>query len=159
MASNLEMKARIKAMAIESTELRKSELAALIKARTLSENAAREEDDKKSELDLEAADFHYLRKWNLHHKRTAILRKKARSHYLAYAFLKGRAYSDLEEKCHETPDWDKVERLVMEYSTPHLTRDDEESYGDNIIKVKQKFEEWIQLAKAVPPVEKIAVAA
>lgn len=56
------------------------------------------------------ADAAYLRRWNLHHKRTVELRKKARVTFLAYNFLRGNDYFDVE---YGTRDHPKYHTKVM----------------------------------------------
>jgi len=52
--------------------------------------------------------------WSLRHHRLG-LRPEARASHLAYAFLRGQKYLDVELKCYEHPDWDTVTRLVRKF--------------------------------------------
>lgn len=75
-------------------------------------------------------DFHEHHQIMLHHHRTVTLRKEARNHLLAYAFLRGKPYGYVETAAYERPDWDEIERLVLKY-------------GLEIEQViRQRFAEW-----------------
>jgi len=43
------------------------------------------------------------------------VRNEQRAALLAYAFLRGRRYKQLEPKCYLPPNWSKVESLVAKY--------------------------------------------
>lgn len=43
------------------------------------------------------------------------VRSEARAALLAYAFLKGKAYKNIEKSAHTPPDWKRVEALVRKY--------------------------------------------
>ena len=45
------------------------------------------------------------------------VRNEQRSALLAYAFLRGRRYKQLEAKCYTKPNWDRVRDLVTKYGT------------------------------------------
>jgi len=78
------------------------------------------------------------RKWKGDHPLRASLRQHriyevrvhSRSTNLAYGFLRGRTYLQVENKTYRKPDWMEVERLAIKYAT------------DDIRGVKQKFTEW-----------------
>lgn len=42
-------------------------------------------------------------------------RKEARCVHLAYSFLRGRSYNEVENDSRTAPDWDRVEELVVKY--------------------------------------------
>jgi hypothetical protein len=75
------------------------------------------------------------------HRRT-VVRNEARHSLLAYGFLRGKTYHQLETKCHQEPNWDKVGRMVEKYgvqwdpatsySTYKVAREDQ----------KKRFQEW-----------------
>lgn len=44
--------------------------------------------------------------------RRVYLRRQARAHNLAYAFIRGRSYRSVEPHSHEEPDWEMVRTLV-----------------------------------------------
>lgn len=51
------------------------------------------------------------------HRRFAV-RPEARDALLAYGFLRGRAYKQIEAKAHKPPNWQNVSRLAAKYGTP-----------------------------------------
>lgn len=52
---------------------------------------------------------------DLHHHRTFDLRKAARHSHIAYGFLKGKAYSQIENKPKTEPLWSEVEKIVKRF--------------------------------------------
>lgn len=44
-----------------------------------------------------------------------VVRPEARHSLLAYAFLKGKSYSEVERSARESPDWVKVAKLVEKF--------------------------------------------
>lgn len=53
---------------------------------------------------------------SLHHHRVNVVRKHCRTANLAYGFVRGRSYKQMEQKCYEHPDWSAVEKLVLKYA-------------------------------------------
>ena len=47
--------------------------------------------------------------------RTGIVRREARHTHLAYGFLRGLEYRQMEHKAFEAPDWAKVRRMIERY--------------------------------------------
>lgn len=74
--------------------------------------------------------------------RVHVVRPEARAACLAYAFLRGRAYRQVEAKAHSLPDWPRVAKLVERYCE-----------GDRKA-IMQRFGEWKDEA-----LERIAMAA
>lgn len=62
------------------------------------------------------------------------VRPEMRDTYLAYGFLKGRPYKDLEAKRYTNPDWDNIARMIDKYGM-----------GD-VRERQQHFERWKQEA-------------
>lgn len=58
------------------------------------------------------------------------VRDESRSAHLAYGFLKGRTYSQIEQGARKTPDWSRIERLIHKYGE-----------GD-MREINQRFAEW-----------------
>jgi hypothetical protein len=71
--------------------------------------------------------------WWLNYHRIVQLRQEARATHLAYSFLRGRAYRQVENKCHTQPDWQRVTQLVKKYGDAKLlaTLDDWRKIGHN----------------------------
>jgi hypothetical protein len=55
---------------------------------------------------------------SLHQHRVGIVRLAARNTLLAYGYLRGRSYRQLEASCERPPDWSVVEKMVMKYGPP-----------------------------------------
>lgn len=52
----------------------------------------------------------------LHHHRRGVVRSEARHTHLAYGFIRGRLWSDMELPRKENlPDWKKVEAMIKKY--------------------------------------------
>lgn len=141
------IKVSVKTNAATASFLRLQENKALHRGRTFKIVADREEETELSQEDQEKSDAFYNLYQNLRHRRTHELRKKQRNLLLAYGFLRGFEYSDMEEGAYTRPDFDEVEKNIFLYI------DDRE---DPRI-VKQKYEEWVQVACAnIDPHEKVA---
>ena len=54
-------------------------------------------------------------RWGLHHHRIFDVRNEQRAALLAYGFLRGRRYKQLEAKCYTQPKWGRVLALVTKY--------------------------------------------
>lgn len=77
-----------------------------------------------------------LVKYSLNAHRTNEVRGEARSALLAYGFLRGRSYLQMEAKTHSGPDWKRVEALVRKY-------------GEGDIRERmQRFSEWKEASTA-----------
>jgi hypothetical protein len=62
------------------------------------------------------ADESYLSYWNLHHHRVHTLRKESRIQQLAYGFIRGKKYSEIEASgCHSLPDFDDIYSCVEDH--------------------------------------------
>ncbi len=85
------------------------------------------------------------------HRKGAV-RFEARHTHLAYGFLRGREYRQIEQKAHTPPDWDKVRRMIERYGA-HLDWNSEDcSYGNSILAkeaVLERFDEWREQAQMV----------
>ncbi len=79
----------------------------------------------------------------LHNIRTGTLRKESRAANLAYGFLLGRSYWQMERTCHEAPDFIRVQQLAEQFS------------GEDKRITRQRFACWHDEAKdylaLVPP--------
>lgn len=47
--------------------------------------------------------------------RTTVVRSEARHTLLAYGFLKGRTYAQIERTCSRAPEWDRVRKMIEKY--------------------------------------------
>lgn len=71
-------------------------------------------------------------------------RKMSRSLFLAYGFLRGRAFRSIEQKSNTIPDWVTVGKLIAEFSNkPPL-------------EVAMRFEQWVKSnAPPTPGVQEV----
>lgn len=51
----------------------------------------------------------------LHDHRRGVVRPEARNALLAYGYLRGRLYAQIEASTHEAPNWPRVARLIEKY--------------------------------------------
>lgn len=103
------LKIKIKTLAVEAQFIRKEERAALKAAR---HGASRVEDGREGYPDRHYRDYESLRE-----HRTGIVRSAARVNNLAYGFLRGHAYSDMESKTNSEVDLVAVHKLVKRFGT------------------------------------------
>lgn len=74
--------------------------------------------------------------------RREVVRFEARHTLLAYGFLRGRSYKDLEPKSHVAPTWSKVKSMIERYGR---SWDGEEPYAQYKADKEQEmklFEQW-----------------
>ena len=57
----------------------------------------------------------------LHRHRTWDVRREARASCLAYGFIRGRSYSQMEARCVQPPNWETVKRLVQKFGPAQFT--------------------------------------
>lgn len=88
----------------------------------------------KPQLDLAT-----LRYWNLEQTRKMELRKALRHAHLAYNFLKGNDYAEVEVGSYCLPDWNEVETFVLD-AVKH------DGNQDTPQEVKQRLAHWIEEA-------------
>lgn len=76
---------------------------------------------------------------SLNHHRRYHVRGYARSAFLAYGFLKGRSYAEMEAKRYSDPRWDAIEAMILKHG----------ARAGNAQALKQSFEQWKQEAPAL----------
>jgi hypothetical protein len=57
---------------------------------------------------------------SLHRHRIDVVRRESRATHLAYGFLRGRKFKQMERKSVVPPDWDKVASMVKKYGATKL---------------------------------------
>lgn len=90
-------------------------------------------------------------RYSLHEHNVLVVRHEARHTLLAYGFLRGRTYEQLENKCkHQMPDWKKVRKMVEKYGRLIYRSEDFTSYGQ-YTKAQEailpRFEKWVAQAE------------
>ena len=54
--------------------------------------------------------------FKLRHHRIHEVRAECRAATIAYGYMRGRAYHQIENKCHEQPNWARVEQIIAKFS-------------------------------------------
>lgn len=132
------LKISVKTNASKAHHFRLQEQKHLGRARTFNIISKREEvETEEQKQDREKSEKFYDIYQNLRHRRVHELRVRARHELLAYAFLRGFDYEEVEIFAYFSPDFDLIERIIFEYIE-----------GEDPRVVKQQYEEWVQLAQA-----------
>lgn len=76
------------------------------------------------------SDDHLAKYQSLRAHRILDVRKEARASQLAYGFLRGRDYKQMEQKCYTEPNWSKVQDIAERFS------------GEDKRIVAQRFAAW-----------------
>lgn len=76
--------------------------------------------------------------------RVGVVRRAARHSLLAYGFLRGREYRQIEPKCENAPHWPEVFKMVSKYGLQDYgwkmwKRGEHEAAKEALLK---RFEEW-----------------
>lgn len=116
------LQVKVQNLTDESKDIRKREQKAKWIARVQRDRLA-------DGLDADPARFEKVNA-GLHLHRIFDVRKEARSSHIAYGFLRGRKYHEIERLAYDQPNWERIERLIMKYSEE-----------DSRI-TAQKFGEW-----------------
>lgn len=87
---------------------------------------------------------------SLNGHRRGVVRSEARHSLLAYGFLRGRPYRVIENKCHEAPDWHRVEDLAVRFGLTDGTVSlktllkTPSPWDVSRQQIKQRLEQWVQ---------------
>lgn len=81
--------------------------------------------------------------------RTWKIRRESRAALLAYGFLRGSSYNEMESNPHNPPNWDRVRRLVKKYGVmPVWTGySPDKSYSKRKKDESERLEAWIEESK------------
>ena len=86
--------------------------------------------------------------------RRGIVRTEARHTHLAYGFIRGLEYHQMESTTHEAPNWEKVRKMVEKYGAYVVWDTSSETYDDyrkrqqeHKEESKRLIEEWFDRAK------------
>lgn len=115
------LKAKIKTLMAEARIIREDEKRWLETGRW----QRREDKEEGANTMRESAVRAYANSTKLHHERVHYVRKEARSHLLAYAFLRGMGYDTVENNgCYDPPQWRRIVQIVCDYQVeePKRTR-------------------------------------
>lgn len=70
---------------------------------------------RRSVHNIDYANYHDAVRAGLYHHRKTVVRPECRSAHLAYCFLKGYKYEQIERTCYEAPDFYRIRRLIESY--------------------------------------------
>lgn len=137
---NIHLKIKIMTLAAEAKAIRKNEL-------RLQRSINKAVNKGKGQYDY--VDGHRFVRANLHHHRTHTVRKETRHSHIAYGFLRGRQYMEIETFAREPIQWDRIEKLVTRFGCD----------GNDSRVVLQRFAEWkdttVRLLEAEDILEKL----
>ncbi len=92
-----------------------------VKIRSLADEARTiRKEERKPHKDMDDVGYSDERRGLWIH-RTGLVRREARHALLAYGFIRGRRYRQMEAECEIEPDWRAVQRLVAKYGLPAKT--------------------------------------
>lgn len=83
---------------------------------------------------------------SLRFHRTYDVRKEARSAHLAYAFLKGFEYAQIESRCNEKPDFVRIKKLVEKFGRCYHYEEDWDTFKKEKVWENEKLTKWIERA-------------
>ncbi len=66
--------------------------------------------------------------------RVAVVASECRSAHIAYGFLKGKSYTQIETNPKTKPNWNRIQRIVEKYGVHY--------FGNNHKFLKEAFEVW-----------------
>ncbi len=83
----------------------------------------------------------YFRSGLAEHRKT-VVRSAARHALLAYGFLRGRKYEEIERTAQTPPNWDRVKKMVKKYGTNYLPEENLREYHKRQEETLLRFEQW-----------------
>ncbi len=81
-----------------------------------------------------------------HHRRTDV-REEARWAQLAYAFLRGREYSEIESKNSQNVNWTRVTKLVEKFGEHRFNNEPYDVYDERLRQQRITLQRWIDVAQ------------
>jgi len=94
----------------------------------------------------------------LYRHRIDVVRYESRHTNLAYGFLRGRTYSQIESGAKKPPDWAKVRKMVEKYGMPIISWTSEDGYAayekrqqeskKQLAETLKRFDEWTKTVDA-----------
>lgn len=94
----------------------------------------------------EARTKDYQLKCVLYYHRVNDVRTEARLSQLAYGFLRGREYQEIE-KSTQLINWKRVEKLVEKFGVSYSTGEDYSDYKARLQQQELSFRKWVELAE------------
>ncbi len=84
---------------------------------------------------------------SLYFHRIYDVRQEARLSQLAYAFLRGREYSQVESKNSKPVNWDRLIKLVDKFGIHYFYVDGRKEYDRLLLEQQIALRKWIEFAK------------
>lgn len=147
MSRNTHLKIKIKTLVAEVAIIRLEERKALTKARYVkwgtNPETGRygripvEPDEPGAYLDCSAY-------WGLVNHRKGIVRDATRTNLLAYGFLRGRSYEQMERTTRNPPDLKEVEKVARRFGLGQYARDTDKT----TIAFNERWKAWVEAAEA-----------
>jgi hypothetical protein len=116
-----------------------------VKIKSLAEEARIiREEERKPHADIN--EFGYsAKRTGLYNHRVGTVRREARAALLAYGFIRGRKYRQIEVKNNTEPDWEAVQRMVVKYGLQGYrwkiwSRADQKATEKELI---ERFTDWV----------------
>lgn len=147
--NNLRLLVKLRSLALEAKEIRRIERRhqrALNKAnRRIEEKARRANRGKAVDAEDRVVPIFYKPHANyvdVYKHRLLVVRPETRCSNIAYGFFRGNEYTQIENRRHEYPDWDRIANIVKKFSD-----------GDE--KILADFVGWLLKAKQQPLISDI----
>jgi len=97
---------------------------------------------------------------SLYRHRIDVVRYEARHTHIAYGFLRGRTYAQIEANPKTPPNWDKIRKMVEKYGRHIPAWTPSENYVSweaktveskkQLVETLKRFDEWVAQAKVTP---------
>lgn len=101
---------------------------------------------KVDEFPDQCAEFRQI--WlNLMEHRKDSVRPEARASNLAYGYMRGRAYRQLESKCWTKPNWGRVAEILLKFDSALYTSLGNLSRAEKISVMLERLEEWSRVSE------------
>lgn len=88
--------------------------------------------------------------------RRGVVRFEARHTLLAYGFLRGLEYHQMEQKASEAPDWAKVKRMIERYGLHREWDGEKQDFTIGYLEAKKlkeeqmiRFDQWVEQAQII----------
>ncbi len=86
-------------------------------------------------------------KGELHNHRRMVVRPEARHTQLAYGFLRGRDYHQMERKAMKAPDFERIEVMVKRYGVMWDGEQPTSEWTANREAQAERFKKWVEWAE------------
>lgn len=71
--------------------------------------------------------------FGLREHRIHVVRTECRSANIAYGYMRGRAYKQIEHKCYEQPNWERIATIIRDFSgSKYLSADQRKKLAEDL---------------------------